>query len=120
LFSITSAILALNVFSGYLWVSKTPAHIDTSSQTYTLFSNMQEELEIPYTVKEYARLPSGSAPPELREVHPIGRSPVITDGNVVLAESGAIVGGWNAHRFLGSDMHTTPLSMLRVYHQEVW
>ncbi|KAF9510638.1 hypothetical protein BS47DRAFT_1487378 [Hydnum rufescens UP504] len=50
-----------------------------------------EELEIPYTIKAYPRLPSGEAPPELRAVHPMGKSPVITDGNVVLAESGAIV-----------------------------
>ncbi len=31
------------------------------------------------------------APPELREVHPLGKSPVITDGDVTVAESGAIL-----------------------------
>ena len=31
------------------------------------------------------------APPELEAVHPLGKSPVITDGNIKIAESGAIV-----------------------------
>jgi glutathione S-transferase len=34
---------------------------------------------------------SGLAPPELKQVHPLGKSPVITDGELVLAESGAIL-----------------------------
>ncbi|KAG8902131.1 hypothetical protein FRB99_004818, partial [Tulasnella sp. 403] len=50
-----------------------------------------EELEVPYEIKRYQRLPSGQAPPELARIHPLGRSPVITDGDTVLAESGAIV-----------------------------
>lgn len=35
----------------------------------------------------------GLGPKELLEVHPLGKSPVITDGEVTLAESGAIIGG---------------------------
>ncbi|KAF8991979.1 glutathione S-transferase [Cyathus striatus] len=50
-----------------------------------------EELELPYTLKEHKRTPDGASPPELHEIHPLGKSPVITDGNVVVAESGAIV-----------------------------
>lgn len=54
-----------------------------------------EELEIPYVVKNYKRNPATLlAPPELREVHPLGKSPLIRDPNAggrVLAESGAIV-----------------------------
>ncbi|KAG8906095.1 hypothetical protein FRB99_007619 [Tulasnella sp. 403] len=50
-----------------------------------------EELEVPYEVKRYERLPSLLAPPELARIHPLGRAPVITDGDIVLAESGAIV-----------------------------
>ncbi len=51
-----------------------------------------EELELPYEVKHYARDPkSMRAPPELREVHPLGKSPVITVDELVLAESGAII-----------------------------
>lgn len=51
-----------------------------------------EELDIPYTLKRYERDPvSKLAPPEYRALHPMGIAPVITDGDVTLAESGAIV-----------------------------
>ena len=51
-----------------------------------------EELGLPYELKRYERNAATMlAPPELREVHPLGAAPVITDGDVVLAESGAIV-----------------------------
>lgn len=49
-----------------------------------------EELGIPYELKNYARAPL-LAPPEYKALHPIGSAPVITDGELVLAESGAIV-----------------------------
>ncbi len=50
-----------------------------------------EELEIPYALKCYKRDPvTILAPPELKALHPIGAAPVITDGDLVLAESGAI------------------------------
>ena len=51
-----------------------------------------EELGIPYELKLYARDPvSRLAPPEYRALHPIGTAPIITDGDVVLPESGAII-----------------------------
>jgi len=51
-----------------------------------------EELELPYELKRYARDPvTMLAPPEYKALHPIGAAPVITDGDLVLAESGAIV-----------------------------
>ncbi|GAC1536417.1 MAG: glutathione S-transferase [Ramlibacter sp.] len=51
-----------------------------------------EELGLPYVLKHYTRDPvTRLAPPELRQVHPMGAAPVITDGDIVLAESGAIV-----------------------------
>jgi glutathione S-transferase len=51
-----------------------------------------EELEIPYDLKRYTRdAVTMLAPPEYKALHPIGAAPVITDGNLVLAESGAIV-----------------------------
>ncbi|KAH8831343.1 glutathione S-transferase [Flagelloscypha sp. PMI_526] len=51
-----------------------------------------EELQVPYDIKVYQRLvPSGMAPPELVEVHKLGKSPVITDGDFVIPESGTIV-----------------------------
>jgi len=51
-----------------------------------------EELGIPYELKKYSRNEQTRlAPPELKAVHPLGKSPVITDGDLTLAESGAIV-----------------------------
>ena len=49
-----------------------------------------EELGIPYDLKCYARAPL-LAPPDYKALHHIGAAPVITDGDLVLAESGAIV-----------------------------
>jgi glutathione S-transferase len=51
-----------------------------------------EELALPYEIKRYERDPKTNlAPPELRAVHRLGKSPVITDGDRVIAETGAIV-----------------------------
>ena len=51
-----------------------------------------EELGVPYQLESYRRdAKTNLAPPELRSVHPLGKSPVIRDGDLVLAESGAIV-----------------------------
>ncbi len=56
-----------------------------------------EELEIAYELKCYARDTSSMlAPPDYKALHPIGSAPVITDGDLVLAESGAIVDYINA------------------------
>ena len=52
---------------------------------------MLEELGLDYEVKLYQREPSMQAPASLRAVHPLGKSPVITDGDKTLAESGAIL-----------------------------
>ncbi len=51
-----------------------------------------EELQIPYELKRYTRdAVTMLAPPDYKALHPIGAAPVITDGELVLAESGAIV-----------------------------
>jgi glutathione S-transferase len=51
-----------------------------------------EELGIPYELKHTARdSKTMLAPPDYKALHPIGGAPVITDGGLVLAESGAIV-----------------------------
>jgi glutathione S-transferase len=51
-----------------------------------------EELEMPYEVRRYERnRKTMLAPPELKRVHPLGKSPVIEDDGRVLAETGAIV-----------------------------
>ena len=65
-------------------------HLNNSRSQRVLW--LLEELGVPYEVKRYQRDPKTMlAPPELRAVHPLGKSPVITDGDVTVAESGAIV-----------------------------
>lgn len=49
-----------------------------------------EELGLDYAVKTYRRGANLRAPEELKAIHPLGKSPVVTDGELVLAESGAI------------------------------
>ena len=51
-----------------------------------------EELEIPYQLQCYRRDPvTMLAPPDYKALHPVGAAPVITDGELTLAESGAVV-----------------------------
>ena len=51
-----------------------------------------EELGVDYQVVTYRRDPATyGAPAELKRVHPLGKSPVITDGDITVAESGAII-----------------------------
>ncbi|PVG00810.1 thioredoxin-like protein [Serendipita vermifera] len=64
-------------------------HLEDSRSQRVLW--LLEELELPYTIKQYKRMPSKLAPPELKEIHPLGKSPVIQDGDTIVAESGAIV-----------------------------
>jgi glutathione S-transferase len=65
-------------------------HLNNSRSQRVLW--MLEELGVPYEIKSYQRDPKTMlAPPELRKVHPLGKSPVITDGDLTLAESGAIL-----------------------------
>jgi glutathione S-transferase len=65
-------------------------HLNNSRSQRVLW--LLEELALPYQIKRYQRDPKTMlAPPELRAVHPLGKSPVITDGEVTVAEIGAIV-----------------------------
>lgn len=65
-------------------------HLDNSRSQRVLW--LLEELELPYEVVPYQRDTSTMlAPRELREVHPLGKSPVITDEGITVAESGAII-----------------------------
>ena len=50
-----------------------------------------EELGLEYEVKFYKRLPTYAAPPELKNIHPLGKAPVLTDGDLVIAESAVIL-----------------------------
>ena len=65
-------------------------HLENSRSQRVLW--LLEELGVAYEVKRYERNKETMlAPPELRAVHPLGKSPVITDDGVTVAESGAIV-----------------------------
>ena len=65
-------------------------HLENSRSQRVLW--LLEELELPYEIVKYERDPKTMlAPPELKKVHPLGKSPVITDGEVTVAESGAIM-----------------------------
>lgn len=69
-------------------------HLNNSRSQRVLW--LLEELGVPYEVVRYQRGADMRAPPELRKVHPLGKSPVITDsdgpgGEVTIAETGAIV-----------------------------
>jgi glutathione S-transferase len=62
-------------------------HLNHSRSQRVLW--LLEELGLPYDIRFYERNPKTMlAPPGLRKVHPLGKSPVITDGDVTLAESG--------------------------------
>ena len=65
-------------------------HLNNSRSQRILW--LLEEIGAPYEIVHYKRgTPIPLAPPELKAVHPLGKSPVITDGNKTIAESGAIV-----------------------------
>jgi glutathione S-transferase len=65
-------------------------HLNNSRSQRVLW--LLEELGLPYEIVKYERDPQTMlAPPSLLKVHPLGKSPVVTDGDMTLAESGAIV-----------------------------
>ncbi|WP_193923649.1 glutathione S-transferase family protein [Desmonostoc muscorum] len=65
-------------------------HLNNSRSQRVLW--LLEELGIEYEIKFYERDPKTMLAPEsLRQVHPLGKSPVITDGEITIAESGAII-----------------------------
>lgn len=65
-------------------------HLNDSRSQRILW--LLEELKLPYEIKRYQRnAQTRLAPPELKAVHPLGKSPVISDGGRVIGESGAII-----------------------------
>lgn len=65
-------------------------HLNNSRSQRVLW--LLEELGVPYEVKRYERdAKTMLAPPELRAIHPLGKSPIITDGDKTIAETGAII-----------------------------
>lgn len=75
-------------------------HLNNSRSQRILW--MLEELGVPYEIQRYERDPKTMLAPEsLKKIHPLGKSPVITDGDLVVAESGAII-EYLAHNY-GKD-----------------
>lgn len=65
-------------------------HLNNSRSQRVLW--LLEELTLDFQIKHYRRDPATMlAPSSLRAVHPLGKSPIVTDGDQVIAESGAIV-----------------------------
>ena len=64
-------------------------HLNDSRSQRILW--LMEELGLPYEIKQYKRLETRLAPPELKAIHPLGKSPVITDKGKTIYESGAII-----------------------------
>lgn len=65
-------------------------HLNNSRSQRVLW--LLEELAVPYEIVKYERDPKTSlAPPELQKIHPLGKSPVVTDNGHTLAESAAIL-----------------------------
>ncbi len=65
-------------------------HLETSRSQRILW--LLEELGVAYKMTIYRRdKKTRLAPPELKKIHPLGKSPVITDGKLTIAESGAII-----------------------------
>lgn len=93
-------------------------HLNDSRSERILW--LLEELGVPYELKRYQRdATTRLAPPELIDVHPLGKSPVISDGDRVVHESGAIIdylirrhGGGRLAPALGSDAYETYIQWL--------
>ena len=65
-----------------------------------------KELGLEYALEPFQREQNGAGPDALRNIHPLGKAPVIRDGDTVLAESGAIV-DYIVHRH-GADRLAVP------------
>ena len=64
-------------------------HLETSRSTRALW--LLEAIGVPYEMVRYARTPQRRAPEALKALHPLGKAPVLVDGDLVLAESSAIL-----------------------------
>jgi glutathione S-transferase len=80
-------------------------HLSTSRSERIVW--LMEELGLEYKLEVFPREPSGAAPPPMKALHPLGKAPVIRDGDTVLAESGAIV-DYIVHRHAGGRLAVPP------------
>ena len=84
------SLQAVPAISWYEGIVITVHHLNNSRSQRVLW--LLEELELPYELVKYERDPKTLlAPPSLQAIHPLGKSPVITDGEVTVAESGWII-----------------------------
>ena len=91
-------------------------HLNESRSQRILW--LLEELETPYEIEFYKRdATTNLAPPELLAVHPLGKSPVITDGDLTIAESGAVV-DYIVRRYGGGRLAPDPASPAYDTYQE--
>lgn len=87
-------------------------HLNNSRSQRVLW--LLEELGVPYEIMPYQRdAKTMLAPPELRAIHPLGKSPVVTEGGLTLAETGAIV-EWIVDRHGQGRLAPPPGSAERV------
>ena len=91
-------------------------HLNESRSQRVLW--LLEELELPYEIRHYARdATTRLAPPELKAVHPLGKSPVLEDAGMMLIESGAIV-DYLTRRHGGGRLQPVPNTAdFEVYNQ---
>ena len=80
-------------------------HLETSRSERIVW--LMEELGLEYKLEVYPREMTGAAPHPLKSIHPLGKAPVIRDGDTLLAESGAIV-DYIVHRHGGGRLAVRP------------
>ncbi len=80
-------------------------HLETSRSERIVW--LLEELHLEYKLEVFPREATGAAPDPFKAVHPLGKAPVIRDGDTVLAESGAIV-DYIVHRHAGGRLAVRP------------
>ena len=91
-------------------------HLNDSRSQRVLW--LLEELGVPYEIKHYQRnAQTRLAPPELIAVHPLGKSPVLTDNGVTVFESGAIVDYLIRHHGNGHLRPASHTPEFEVYQQ---
>jgi glutathione S-transferase len=91
-------------------------HLNDSRSQRVLW--LLEELAVPYEIKHYQRdAQTRLAPPELMAVHPLGKSPVITDSGTTVIESGAIIDYILRHHGSGSLRPAPNTADFEVYQQ---
>jgi glutathione S-transferase len=91
-------------------------HLNDSRSQRVLW--LLEELAVPYEIKHYQRdAQTRLAPPELMAVHPLGKSPVITDNGSTVIESGAIIDYILRHHGSGSLRPAPNTADFEVYQQ---